>query len=104
MTGYIDEFLDELKQWAGLKAKSVDASVTGDPARVQELFDTHDLVVAVWQDDRQDSGFDILIVKGRPEAVVGRFDTSQSWIAIPCADADAASALRTRLEGSVRAD
>jgi hypothetical protein len=68
----------EFMRWAGRKSEEVAETFTGDPDQIQELVDKHELVLAVWKDDRYPdaNGYDVLIIKGRPRFIAGDFDTS----------------------------
>ena len=71
--------------------------ITEDFATVQALIDSHEIVMAVWQDRSQALGVDYLVVKGAQRLAQGLHDnvTFQARMtAIPCNDAAQAMALR----------
>lgn len=70
--------------------------ITEDFATVQALIDSHEIVMAVWQ-DRSQPGVDYLVVKGAQRLAQGLHDnvTFQARMtAILCNDAAQAMALR----------
>jgi hypothetical protein len=83
------------------KAIEVQSVLTGDCEQIREMVAENELVLAIWQDERQSDGFGFLVLKGErllASVANSKQANAAAWTVIPCLDAEQALAQKKRLE------